>query len=83
MIITFYFRVLQVMASRKRTSPGPHCKDADILIEGLMGSKVCNLNYDFSTGVLYELNQYRKANNVNWEDFYGWIQALTEGKSLN
>ena len=27
-----------------------------------------------------QLNQYRKTNNVNWEDFYDWIQVLTEEK---
>ena len=29
-------------------------------------------------GILYQLNQYSKANNVDWEDFYAPIQALTE-----
>ena len=81
MIITFYFCILQVMASREGTFPGPRCKNANISIEGLMCSDVCKLSCcDFSKGILYELNQYRKANNVNWEDFYAWIQALTEEK---
>ena len=74
----FYFCVLQVMASGEGTFPGPHCKNVNISIEGLMDSDVCKLSCDFSKGILYELNQYRKANNINWEDFYGWIQALTE-----
>ena len=61
--------------------PGPRCKNANISIEGHMSSDVYKLSCDdFSKGILYELNQYRKANNVNWEDFYGWIQALTEEK---
>ena len=34
-------------------------------------------------GILYELNQYRKANNVDWEDFYARIQLLTEEKVPN
>ena len=74
-------RVLQVMASDERSFPGPRCKNANISIERLMDGDVCKLSCDdFTKGILYELNQYRKANNINWEDFYGWIQALTEEK---
>ena len=34
-------------------------------------------------GILYELNQYRKANNVDWEGFYVQVQVLTEEKVPN
>ena len=51
------------------------------LMQGLMDGDVSKLSFDdFSKGILYELNQYRKANKVNWEDFYDWIQVLTAEK---
>ena len=69
------------MASDGGNFPGPRCKNANISIERLMDGDVCKLSCDdFTKGILYELNQYRKAKNINWEDFYGWIQALTEEK---
>lgn len=69
------------MASKEGNFPGPRCKNANISVEELMDGDVCKLNRDdFSKGILHELNQYRKVNNINWEDFYGWIQALTEEK---
>ena len=68
------------MASKEATFLGPH-KNANISIEGLMDGNVSKLSFDdFSKGILYELNQYRKTNNINWEDFYDWIQVLTEEK---
>ena len=68
------------MASDGGNFPGPR-KNANISIERLMDGDVCKLSCDdFTKGILYELNQYRKAKNINWEDFYGWIQALTEEK---
>ena len=36
LIITFCYRVLQVMVSKEATFPGPCCKNANILIEGLI-----------------------------------------------
>ena len=77
------------MASKEATFPGPHCKNVNISIEGLiwMGQDgdVSKLSYDdFSkAGYFYELNQYRKADNVDWEDFYAQIQVLTEEKVPN
>ena len=71
------------MASKEATFPGPHCKNANILIEGLiwMAMSVSSvLMISVKLGILYKLNQYRKANNVDWEDFYAWIQLLTEEK---
>ena len=67
MIITFYFCVLQVMASGEGTFPGPHCKNANISIEGLMGSDICKLSCcDFSKGILYELNQLVQSISILW-----------------
>ena len=72
------------MASKEATFPGPRCKNTNISIEGLMDGDVSKLSFDdFSKGILYELNQYRRTNNVNWEDFYDWIQVLTEEKCQN
>ena len=69
------------MVSKEGSYPGPRCKNANISIEELMDGDVCKLNCDdFTKGILHELNQYRKVNNIDWEDFYGWIQALTEEK---
>ena len=68
------------MASKETTFPGPCCKNANIS-EGLMDGDISKLSFDdFSKGILYELNQYRKTNSVNWEDFYNWIQVLTKEK---
>ena len=71
------------MASKEATFPGLRCKNANILIEGLiwMATLVSSvLMISVKPGILYELNQYRKANNVDWEDFYAPIQLLTEEK---
>ena len=71
------------MASKEATFPGPRCKNANISIEGLiwMATLVSSvLMIWVKPGILYELNQYRKANNVDWEDFYARIQLLTEEK---
>ena len=49
------------------TFPGPHCKSANISIEGLvwMATLVSSvLMISVKPEILYELNQYRKANNV-------------------
>ena len=76
-VVTLYCRVLQVMASKERNFPGPRCKNANISVEELMDGDVCKLDCDnFTKGILHELNQYRKVNNINWEDFYGWIRAV-------
>ena len=71
------------MASKEATFPGPRCKNANISIEGLiwMGqdgdvSVSSVLMISVKPGILYKLNQYRKANNVDWEDFYARIQVL-------
>ena len=75
------------MASKKATFPGPRCKNAIISIEGLiwMATLVSSvLMISVKSRILYEFNQYRleyrKPNNVDWEDFYARIQLLTEEK---
>ena len=53
--------------------PGPRCKDANISIEKLNNGDVCKLGQDdFSKGILYELGQYRKANDISWDEFL-WL----------
>lgn len=67
------------MASKEVYFPGLRCKNANISIEKLVNGDVCKLSqHDFSKGILYELSQYRKANDVSWDEFYGWILKLTE-----
>ena len=67
------------MASKEVYFPGPQCKSANISIETLSNGDLCKLGqHDFSRGILYELSQYRKANNISWDEFYGWILKLTE-----
>ena len=59
--------------------PGPRCKDANISIKKLNNGDVCKLGQDnFSKGILYELGQYRKGNDISWDEFYGWILKLTD-----
>ena len=68
-----------MMASKEADFPGPCCKKANISVEALENNDVCKLSDDdFTTEMLYELNQYRKVNNISWEEFYGWILTLTE-----
>ena len=63
----FYLRVLQVMASDEGNFPGPRCKNANISTERLMDGDVRKLSCeDFTKGILYELNQYRKATDVHF-----------------
>ena len=67
------------MAYKATYFPGMHCKNAGISIEGLMDGTVLKLSCkDFTKGILCELNQYRKANNVPWQEFYCWMQMLTD-----
>ena len=69
------------MASIGVCFPGPRCENANISIERLMEGDVTKLShYNFTKGILWELNQYRKHNNVHWEDFYDWMLVLTEVK---
>ena len=70
---------LYFTASKEIYFPGPRCKNANISIERLMDGGVCRLSrQDFTKGILCELNQYRKANDISWEEFYSWILKLTE-----
>ena len=67
------------MASKEEYFPGPRCKNVNITIEGLTDGDVPKLSHDdFTKGILCELNQHRKANDISWEEFYDWIIALTE-----
>ena len=62
------------MASKEVYFPGLQCKSATTSIEKLNNGDVCKLGqHDFSKGILHELSQYRKANDISWDEFYGWI----------
>ena len=75
----FHAFLQAIMASKEVYFPGPRCKSANISVEALSNGDVCKLDrHDFSKGILYELSQYRKANDISWDEFYDWILKLTE-----
>ena len=60
--------------------PGPFCEQVGILTDALTASAdISTLPTieveEFNKGVL-ELNEFRKNNNIPWEQFYSWIKQL-------
>ena len=53
------------MARNVLCFPGPYCKSANVSIEGLIDGDICGLKCnEFTERIMYELNQYRKTNDV-------------------
>ena len=61
--------------------PGPFCEQVGILTDALTASgDISTLPTieveEFNKGVVLELNEFRKNNNIPWEQFYSWIKQL-------
>ena len=53
------------MATNVLCFPGPYCKRANVSIEGLIDGDTCGLKCsEFAKRIMYDLNQYRKTNDV-------------------
>ena len=53
------------MATNVLCFSGPYCKRANVSIEGLIDRDTCGLKCsEFTERIMYELNQYRKTNDV-------------------
>ena len=59
--------------------PGPFCKQIGILTDSLL-SDVNALpvveTKNFSKGTVLELSEFRRNNDIPWEDFHSWIEHL-------
>ena len=59
--------------------PGPYCKEIGILTDALL-SDVNALpaveTKNFNKGAALELSDFRRNNDIPWEDFHSWIEHL-------
>ena len=61
--------------------PGPFCEQLGILTDALTVSTDISAlpiieTEEFNKGVVLELNEFRRDNNIPWEQFYSWIKQL-------
>ena len=61
--------------------PGPFCEQLGILSDALTVSTDISAlpiieTEEFNKGVVLELNEFRRNNNIPWEQFYSWIKQL-------
>ena len=66
--------------------PGPHCKQVGILCDTLLSCKLKlkKLAKEALTkGVLSELNDFCKENDISWETFHQWIIQLKGEDDVN
>ena len=60
---------------------GPFCRQIGILTDALI-SKTSTLpvlkGEELNKGVVLELNEFRRSNNISWEQFYSWLCALVD-----
>ena len=67
--------------------PGPHCEQVGIFCDTLLSS--CKLKLKKLTkgaltkGVLSELNDFRKENDISWDIFHQWIVQLKGEDDIN
>ena len=52
------------MATNVLCFPGPYCKRANVSIENLIDGDICGLSLVNLLRIMYELNHYRKTNDV-------------------
>ena len=57
---------------------GVFCDNANITETSIINNCLPKLNSGPKNGVVFELNQYRKAQGVCWSDFYNWINQLCD-----
>ena len=57
---------------------GLFCEKASITETTIINNCLPKLNGGPKKGVVFELNQYRKAQGVSWSDFYNWINQLCD-----
>ena len=67
--------------------PGPHCKQVGILCDTLLSSRKLKLKKltkgALTKGVLSELNDFRKENDISWDIFHHWIVQLKGEDDIN
>ena len=67
--------------------PGPHCKQVGIFCDTLLSSHNLKLNKltkgALTKGVLSELNDFRKENDISWDIFHRWIVQLKGEDDIN
>ena len=64
--------------------PGPHCKQVGILCDTLLSSRKLKLTkVALIKGVVSELNDFRKENDISWDIFHQWIVQLKGEDDVN
>jgi len=62
------------------SSPGPLCEElgisGEILVPDTIGLMPAIDHSKITKGVILELNQFRKSNNLSWNHFHAWMTAL-------
>ena len=67
--------------------PGPHCEQVGIFCDTLLSSRKLKLKKltkgALTKGVLSELNDFRKENDISWDIFHQWIVQLKGEDDIN
>ena len=66
---------------------GPYCEQAGISANSLLSESQSMLSElaeeEVTKGLMLELNDFRKEQNISWDTFYTWITQLRAGKKTN
>ena len=62
---------------------GPHCEQVGILYVTLLSSRNLRKELSGTKGVLSELNDFRKENDIAWDIFHQWIVHLKGEDDIN
>ena len=57
---------------------GPFCDDARVTEISIINKCLPKLNGGPKNGIVFELNEYRKAHGICWADFYDWISQTCD-----
>ena len=54
---------------------GEFCQETGVSVDALATGLLPKIQ-DLKKGLIHELNAYRKAHDVSWKDYYGWIEQM-------
>ena len=60
---------------------GEFCQETGVSVDALATGLLPKIQ-DLKKGLIHELNAYRKAHDVGWKDYYGWIEQMCENPAI-
>ena len=60
---------------------GEFCQETGVSVDALATGLLPKIQ-DLKKGLIHELNAYRKAHDVSWKDYYGWIEQMCENPAI-